>query len=87
MSHLFIGNQYTFQISDIYSCTYQLSRDNGSTWTTIAANVQATVTNPGADDETVTNSYTWTITGPAATQCKIKSIDNEDGYETHRKCV
>jgi hypothetical protein len=41
----------------------ELSRDNGSTWSTLAA---------GAPN---TGTYTWTVTTPAATQCKIRLSD------------
>ncbi|MBU2249865.1 MAG: hypothetical protein KKD77_24175 [Gammaproteobacteria bacterium] len=78
---LYVGDTYTFSIMDVYTCRYQISRDNGSTWTTIAEDVAAVVANEGEDNETVTNSYEWTITGPVATQCLIKFVDQDDDAE------
>ena len=77
----YIEDTITFSILDIYNCTYQISRDNGNTWTTIALGIEAIIENEGEDNETVTNSYEWTITGPEANECRVKFIDNEDSEE------
>ncbi len=68
-----IGTLYEFSWSDILDCTVMLSRDGGQSYSPIAENVQAVVT-----EESVTGSYVWAVTGPASETCRVKFIDNSD---------
>ncbi|MCI0512846.1 choice-of-anchor D domain-containing protein [candidate division KSB1 bacterium] len=43
----------------------EISRDNGATWSTITAST--------TDDHT----YTWTVTGPASTNCRVRISDTD----------
>jgi hypothetical protein len=79
---MYIGTKYTFSILDVENCTYLLSRDGGNTYPeTLATNVAAVITNPGEDNEQILNSFEWTVTGPIATDCKVKYVDLSDDTE------
>ena len=51
-----------------------LSRDNGATWTTIAASVVNTTSTNG--------SFTWNVTGPATTTARIRVTWTQIGSVT-----
>jgi len=79
---MYIGTSYIFSILDVENCTYLLSRDGGNTYPeTLATNVAAVITNPGEDNEQILNSFEWIVTGPVATDCKIKYVDLSDNTE------
>jgi hypothetical protein len=71
---MIIGTTFLFQWYDTEDCTIELSRDGGSTWETIAANVITT------DDGSVplVGSYSWVVTGPESSNCVTRFTDNGD---------
>lgn len=76
---LYIGQSYTINriILDIDAVKIELSRDFGSTWEVINANVSIVHYTSGDEELYEPLSYAWTVTGPSASNClfKISSID------------
>lgn len=71
---LSIGQTYTINrtITDVDAVKIELSRDNQSTWETIAANVP--ISHSQVDDQEVYSplAYNWQVTGPVADVCYFR---------------
>ena len=70
MADYAIGSVRVIQWYDVIGyVTINLSRDNGSTWEHIIEH------QPSVGEYEVPDTYNWTVTGPTATTCLIRIID------------
>jgi hypothetical protein len=77
---LYTGQTYTIEWYDIADCTLQLSRDNGSIWESLSANI-ITDLSEGVNP-TGYCSYDWVVDSPGTNVVSlIKFIDNSDASE------
>lgn len=77
---LLTGSTYTITrtINDVDAVNIYISRDSGSTWSLIAANVPISHSRVGNDEIYQDLSYSWKVKRPFSSHCKFKITDASD---------